>query len=471
MTLPLLIAALCYVAALMAFSWYARRTTSRDARGYLFAGGNLSAFLGLFTFAATLFSTFTLLGMPDFFRTHGVGAWLFLGFSDLLMVFGIIWLGLQLRRRRPEGGYQGMARLMITAYRRPLAGWVCLGGAFLFLIPYVAIQIRGVAIFLHGSFPTGLPVWGWAVGMVVLMLVYSETGGLKAIIYSDVLQGILLLTIIWLIGANCLGELGGWQAMFAEVEKVDAALLSTPGPKGLFTPQFMLASFLAIALIPYTQPQVSTRIMIMRSRQALFRMALGVGIFAILVILPTLFLGMYGAVHYAGAETSVFLSGTLVGDQSPVVAALAMIGLIAAAISTADSQLFALGSELKPLLGGSEEDRLRWARLAIALFAGLALAFSLVASDELVLLARTSFAGTALLAPMIFVGLLGRQPPPAWLPGLTLAALLVFLGVSLGYLPGVWLGLRADLWLMGGLSLAALATRPWLGTRAPVEDG
>ena len=32
--------------------------------------------------------------------------------------------------------------------------------------------------------------------MVVVMLIYSETGGLKAIIYSDVLQGVLLLVVM-----------------------------------------------------------------------------------------------------------------------------------------------------------------------------------------------------------------------------------------------------------------------------------
>ena len=45
--------------------------------------------------------------------------------------------------------------------------------------------------------------------MVVIMIIYSEVGGLKAIMYSDVLQGVLLLITIYqtaispLLGPRC----------------------------------------------------------------------------------------------------------------------------------------------------------------------------------------------------------------------------------------------------------------------------
>lgn len=162
-------------------------------------------------------------------------------------------------------------------------------GAFIFLTPYVAIQIRGVAIFLNAAFPNVLPIWIWASIIVLVMLVYSEVGGLKAIIYSDTMQGILLFVVIWLIGIGCLQQMGGLTAMFEQVEIKNPALLSVPGPKGLFTLQFLLSSTVAIALLPFTQPQISTRIAIMRDTKALYRMAVGLGFFAILIILPTVF--------------------------------------------------------------------------------------------------------------------------------------------------------------------------------------
>ena len=165
-----------------------------------------------------------------------------------------------------------MAGFMKYHYNSQLAGMITFVGAFLFLIPYVAIQIRGVAIFLNQAFPDTLPVWAWATFMVGIMLAYSEIGGLKAIIYSDTLQGFILLIVIWIVGINCLSDTGGLAATFQQIEAKDPALLSTPGPKGLFSFQFLLGSLVAIVLIPFTQPQVSTRLAIMKDHRSMYRM-------------------------------------------------------------------------------------------------------------------------------------------------------------------------------------------------------
>ena len=457
----LAIVGVIYLAILITLSLSAR-TKEKSSVVYLMAGSNLGAFLGFFTFAATLFSTFTLLGMPDFFRTHGVGAWIFLAVSDAFMVFGIIWLGYAFRNKAKEHEYYGMAGFMRHQFGSRLAGIVVFLGAFIFLIPYVAIQIRGVAIFLNAAFPTALPIWGWALAMVVVMLVYSEVGGLKAIIYSDTLQGILLLVAIWIVGIGCLHRLGGLGEMFDKVEASNAALLSVPGPNGLFDFQFLFGSMVAIVLLPFTQPQVSTRLFIMRSTKALYRMAIGLGVFAFLVILPTLFMGMYGALLYPEASTSEFLNQTFIGDQSNLIGALVMIGLVAAAISTSDSQVFALGGELRSLLKGDDQKMLQIARIGIGVFAVLALIFAVYSSDQLVLLARTSFAGTAVMAPMIFTGIFySKANDMKLLPAATLVALLVLVISLIGWAPDVVLGIRLDLILLILLAVWALVHIGW----------
>ena len=75
-----------YVMALVVATLLARRDT-HSSDDYVMAGSNIGVALGFLSFSATLFSTFTLMGMPDFFRTHGVGAWIFLGVTDGAMAF------------------------------------------------------------------------------------------------------------------------------------------------------------------------------------------------------------------------------------------------------------------------------------------------------------------------------------------------------------------------------------------------
>lgn len=456
----LLIVGFIYLVILISISLWQRKKGS-DSKSYLLAGGSLGSVLGLFTFAATLFSTFTLLGMPDFFRTHGVGAWTFLAVSDMAMIFGVIWAGFYFRKKALQGGegnYWGMAGFLTKCYKNRLAGYVAFFGVFVFLIPYVAIQIKGVSDFLDQAFPDLLPIWGWSVMMVVVMMVYSEIGGLKAIIYNDAIQGLILLVVIWIVGLSCLEGIGGLEEGYRQLEAQNPALMSTPGPKGLFSAQFLIGSAVAILMIPFTQPQVSVRIAIMKDNRAMYRMAVGVGTFAILVILPTVFIGLYGALKYPDMTAFEFLGQTLIRDQPSTLAAFVLIGLLAAAISTADSQIFALGTEMRSILKmGDDEKMLRTTKIGIGVFAVIALLFSIVSSDQLALLARTSFAGTSLLAPMIFSAIFfDNTEKLKALPIATLVGLLLFIGSLLGVVPDMFLGLRTDLFLILALGILAI---------------
>ena len=69
-----------------------------------------------------------------------------------------------------------------------------------------------------------------------------------------------------------------------------------------------------------------------------------------------------------------------------------------------NTQIFALGTELRSLMKGTDKAVLRNTRIGLFVFAAIALVFSTLMSDELALLARTSFTGTS-----IFVT--GRSPP------------------------------------------------------------
>lgn len=451
----LIIVGSIYISILFYLSYRSRRTI-RSNSDFLLAGSNIGLLLGFMTFAATLFSTFTLMGMPDFSRNHGIGAWIFLAFSDGGMVFLIVWFGYRLRKTVSSKGFSGMSALLQDCYQNRWAGYIYFIGVFLFLVPYVAIQIRGVAMFLVQAFPQSLPIWGWSLIIVLVMLVYSELGGLKAIIYADFMQGTLLLLVVWVIALTCLNTLGGWSELFQKTEIANPELLSTPGPKGLLNAQFLIASFLAILMIPVTQPQLSTRLVIMKDTKSMYRMAVAVGTFAMLVIFPTIIIGLYGAIRYPDASMADFLGQVLINDQTGFIASAAVIGLFAAAMSTSDSQLFALGNELRGLISKKENESLRPIRLAIISFALAALIFSLLSSDQLVLLARVSFAGTAMMGPLVILGIFSRKPQGIFMIVMSGIGLLVFILSLVGVLPGTLGPLRMDLLLMILLSASAL---------------
>lgn len=450
----LIIVGIIYISVLLFLSWRSRKR-NKTAEDFMLAGSNVGLVLGFMTFAATLFSTFTLMGMPDFARIHGIGAWIFLAFSDTSMVFLIIWFGFYLRKRVAQKGFTGMSALLQQCYRNRWAGFIYFLGVFIFLTPYVAIQIRGVSMFLTEAFPEALPAWAWSAAIVIIMITYSELGGLKAIIYADFLQGTLLLVVVWIIAISCLNYMDGFAQMFVAVESKDPRLLSTPGPKGLFNAQFLIASFMAILMMPVTQPQLSTRLVIMKSIKTMHRMAVAVGTFAMLIIFPTLIIGMYGALKYPDATAAEFIGHVLLTDQPAFIGAAAIIGLFAAAMSTSDSQLFALGNELRGLLLPGKSESLNKVKAAIIVFAIAALVFSLFSSDQLVLLARMSFAGTAVMAPMVFLGVLTSRPQGPVMILLTAIGLIFFVLSEAKIIPQMVGPVRMDLFLMLGLGICA----------------
>jgi SSS family solute:Na+ symporter len=401
----------------------------------MLAGSSLGVFLGFMTFSAALFSAFTFQGMPDFFRQNGIGAWIFLAFSDGAMVFFILWFGQKLRKKAREKGFKGIAGLVTDIYGSKWAGYLLFLSSFLFLIPYAAIQIRGISVFFDAAFPEFLPRWGWSLILVTLMILYAEIGGFKAMVYSDAIQGTILLVVLWLIAITCIYKLGGMQSMFDQVALADVKLLSTPGPKGLFNWQFLLGSLIAVMMIPVTQPQMTTRLVVMKNLASMKKMAYSVGIFAILVILATVFIGMYGAVKYPAATAQEFWSGALLYDQLHPVAGLAIVGLFAACLSTTNSQIFALGNELRSLLPGEEKKVMYITKIFLFVFSVLVMIFASLMGDQIALLARVSFTGTAMMAPVILAGVIMKQKPGKELLVVSLIALAVFLASIAGIVP------------------------------------
>jgi SSS family solute:Na+ symporter len=424
----------------------------------MLAGSNVGAILGVLTYAAALFSAFIFIGMPDFFRVHGVGAWIFLAVADGVMFFMIFWFGYNLRKKAREIGYKGVAGMMSTIFQTKWAGYVVFIAAFIFLIPYVAIQIRGISMFLTAIFPETLPIWGWAMIIIAIMLTYSEIGGLKAIVFSDAVQGILLFVVLSIIGYNSVQYFGNIRELFNQVQQVDPSLLSTPGPKGLFSTQFLIASFLAIILLPVTQPQFSSRIVIVRNMKEVYKMAAGVAVFAFFVFIATALIGLYGSVRYNNSTTQEFVENALLFDQPDIVAALAIVGLFAAVLSTSNAQIFALGSEFRSLLRGDEKSTFKTTKIALFIFAIIVLVFSVLMGDELVLLARMSFAGTSMIAPIIIIGVIAKKKPGIEILVFSAVSLVVFLLTLFKIIPTQLYHMRIDLTLHTILLIMSLVS-------------
>lgn len=450
---------LFYVAILAAMSWWLHGQKTND-KTYLFGTG-FGAVMSLFGAAASLFSTFTLIGMPQFFMESGVASWVFLGITDVCLAAFMLYFGLKMRRFTRKLAYinQGHApkNLLEWLKQSQMPRWVTkyfVIAATVFMIPYVSIGIKGSASLLQGAVPIGDTHFVWSIVMVGMMLIYSWAGGMRALFFTDMFQGLLLFITVWAIGFFAIHGAGGVTALFDAARTLKPELMSAPGPIGLLNWQFLLVSFISIVCIPYVQPQMTTRLLIAKDDKAFVRSTMGLAVFAFLVILPTLFIGLRAVTVNAQVDpqgTGHFLINLLNHDTPILFYGLFIIGALAADMSTISSQLLSIGTEWRSsTLKGDIQDYPS-TKVGVSLVgAGVALLALLLAQTSfksLILFAVNSFIGTSLLLPVVVAATLGNQAKRQVLSIASVVSVLIYLPVLLQFVPNTLAGLRVELWL------------------------
>ena len=462
-----------YLLFLGTTAWRLAQKTDSN-REYLFGSG-FGAVLSLFGIAASLFSTFTLQGMPDFFRNHGIASWVFLGITDVCLAALLLYFGLKMRRftRRLAQKNGGLAPKNLTEWLKQgaMPRWSVLFfvvATTLFMIPYVTIGIKGSALLLNGAVPLGDTHLLWSVIIVLLMLTYSWFGGIRALFITDVVQGLMLMVTVWAIALFAIKGAGGMTALFDQVAAIEPALLTAPGPVGLLNWQFLLVSFISIVLIPYVQPQMATRVLVAKDDKTFARSAMGLAVFALLVILPTVFIGMRAVTVNYGVDLSAgghFLLNVIDSDAPLFFFALFIVGALAADMSTVDSQLLSIGTEWRSATLKGDIQQSSTAKMGVKIagivVAGVALVLAQTSFESLILFAINSFIGTSLLLPMVVAATVQDSGKKTLLSLASLVSVVVFLLILFGVMPNMLAGVRVELILY-----AVLGALIWWATRS-----
>ncbi len=457
-----------YLVVLISLAVLGNRKNKGDEHQFFLAGGNLGTIIGFLTFFATLYSTFILIGMPNFFRVHGVATWIFLGVTDMALAIFTLWLSLKLRKRIAAREFRSISDLLRETFGS-YGVIVYVVGLVIFLVPYIAIQIKGASgllasiVDIHVSLFNGpVPQWGWAVIILVLMYLYSSIGGLRGIMYCDALQGVMLFIVIWIMASIVLSDFGGIGKLVQAVSETNPELLSAPGPKGLLSVQWLIVGFISIVLLPLSQPQLTARLSILKGLDERRKVPVLHASFTFLLLIAGLIIGLYGAVAIS-AESGPEFIGKLILQQNAVIGAIALIGILAAAMSTSDSQFFALGSEINNAFSRFSRrlniSPIVFVKLVILVFCFASFIVAIKSSKSLIQLALHGFMGTALMSPMIMTSILCKQRRfNALIPIVTTVSLALFLMSLFGIVPKAVMGLRTDIILLGVNTLVTVMT-------------
>ncbi len=341
-----------YFAVLIGLSWWTSRgeTNNED----FFLGGRKMPWplVALGMIGATL-SGVTFISIPGAVGAGDVNQ----SFSYMQVVLGNL-LGYLFVAAVLLPLYYRMGLTSIYEYLEQRLGWHSYKiGAFYFLLSRTigaAFRLYLVAIVLQEfvTGPFGLPFAATVAITILLIWLYTFKGGIQTIVYTDTLQTICMLLAagltVYYIGQALETDLGGMVALIRN-SGYDQVFFFEGGwtdPNNFFK-QFLSGALITIVMIGLDQDMMQKNLSMPTYRDAQKNMA---SFSFVLIFANLLFLGL-GALLYIYAnsiglavpEASDQLYPTIALRNLPAAAGVVFVlGLVAAAYSSADSALTAL---------------------------------------------------------------------------------------------------------------------------------
>ena len=281
-----------------------------------------------------------------------------------------------------------------------------------FLGSYAAAQLTAGGKAVQVVF--GWPAASGAILSALLILMYSFLGGLRASIWTNTAQAIVMLGTVLMLLTVALSELGGMTALWTQLREIDPALIDWRPRDPRFGVTLFIISWICAGIGVLGQPHLVTITMSIRDSESLKQARPVYFVWYIVFSTACILVGLCcralldrpGAVPFDEELALPRLAGELL---SPLWIGVVMAGLFSATMSTADTQIIccsaAVSQDLFPRLGRS----LLSARLVTAACALAILAFALIAQKsvfELVVLSWSALASA--LGPLVILQSLRR---------------------------------------------------------------
>ncbi|MDC0936963.1 sodium:solute symporter family protein [Pirellulales bacterium] len=399
-----------YLAVLIAISVYSYLKSRQSEDDYYLAGRGQNLLVTALTIMATFFSSAALLGIPGVIYKDGI-AFFFFALNLPLSGAAVYVLGSRIARLGRARGYVTPGDMLADYYGGSSAVrlLVALAG-ILYVLPYVIVQIRAGGHLAQQMFPpteplelAGMTLDVFDVGasvLAVVMTLYVLVGGMRSVALTDVVQGILLLLGMLVSGAAIIFALGGVRAYFAAVAELPSEALSMPGVSGAYGPWKMLSLCVFASLATMIQPAqwmryyaASSTLVLKRSAMLfatllplcfLFGVML-VGLGARALYPPTVEQGQIIPHETVGSHDQALIAvlrihgAEMLGFAGPLLVSMILVAILAASMSTADSNLHALSAvitrdlydQVRPQ--SSDAERAWIGRAVIVIASGLAL--------------------------------------------------------------------------------------------------
>lgn len=387
----------------------ANRRLTVDVEDF-FLYGRKAGFVVLYlTVVATYHSAFAFLGSGGFFYTHGIGFWDAGAWTVMVGAITYV-LGSRIWTLGKRFGYITPADMLADFYESEAVRVVTALVSVLFTILYIQVQAQGLGYIL--SVASGGRI-SFELATLILLGVaaaYLMAGGLRAVYWTDVLQGVWMYVAIW-VGALVLAYklFGGPLALWREVAAQRPDLLTLPGPQGFFTPGMWFGMMVVLSFGIVFQPHMMIRYYTAVSGSTIKWLGATTPIFLMTLYIPAALVGLGGAVVLPDLAIPDRIFPELLFIYAPPwLTGIILAGAAAAAMSTLDSILHANMTVLTRDVyqryvnpEGSQAHYIQVGRVFVLVLLLVGYVLSITTFEFLVVLVALSGAGALQLMPAI----------------------------------------------------------------------
>ncbi|MBT8107832.1 MAG: sodium/proline symporter [Gammaproteobacteria bacterium] len=349
-----------YLGILAALAIWSRRET-HTLSGFYLAGKKLPFWVVAFSTNATGESGWLLLGLSGMGYLVGAQAyWVVVG--EIVGIAASWWLiSRRLKALGDESDSITVPDILTAKFadKWHLIRLVAVLIIVIMVTTYVTAQMvatgKAFSSFLGMKYETGVIVGS------VFIIAYTFVGGYKAVSYTDVVQGVLMLLGLIAVPTAAIVASGGWGNVEASLMRQDPALLDmfaiADGPAWIG-----IASLLAVGLPFLGVPQLLIRFMSARDDGEVRKARIMSVIVMLVFTCGAVTAGVAGRALYPGLEDHETIFPVISSNLfPPVIAGMLLVVVLSAIMSTVDSLLLLASSAFvrdtyQKIMGSNESD-------------------------------------------------------------------------------------------------------------------
>ncbi len=436
---------------------------SRGTRhDYYLADSSVRPWLVGLSAVATNNSGYMFIGVIGYTYVTGLAAiWLMIGWilGDFL---GSMFVHARLRQATATSGEVSYAGVLSHWYGSDNARLQRLIGllSLVFLLAYASAQLVAGSKALQVLL--GWPAWAGAIMGAILVALYCFAGGIRASIWTDAAQSVVMVLAMGFLLVSTVAALGGVDATLASLRAVPDYLdwfpkdLVLPGAAGAL---LFIVSWLFAGLSVIGQPHIMVRFMTLDDGSKMHRARAWYYLWYIVFYCLATGVGLLSRVYLpdsASFDAELALPSMAMEVLPPLLVGLVLAGIFAATMSTADSLILSCSAAITHDLLPHNIENTLLIKLSTLLITACALGLALSNNQSvfsLVILAWSCLASA--FAPLLIALCLGWKPNQ----GSSILAMFTGLGTALLWrhfelhsavyegLPGILAGFAA-LWLL-----------------------